>query len=197
VRKPLLPIIITIFASLVPLSASAHVVVGPAQVGVGALQAFSVGVPNERDSATVALRLVIPGGLASVRPNVKPGWTIAMAKTGSGDDARVTEITWTGGQIPPDQRDEFALSAQAPAQPTSLTWKAYQTYADGTVVSWDQAPDGKGDEHIKPYSVTKVIDDLATGPTTPATSAAMAQTALVIASLALLVAAAGFVRRRR
>jgi uncharacterized protein YcnI len=71
--------------------AFAHVVVRPAQVGVGAFQTFTVGVPNEKDKATVAVRLVLPEGLGHVSPNVKPGWTIELvheeAKAMEGESA--------------------------------------------------------------------------------------------------------------
>jgi uncharacterized protein YcnI len=140
----------------------AHVVVKPAEVGVGAFQTFTIGVPTEKDNPTVGLRLVIPEGLDYVMPNVKPGWTIETKKTGEGEDAKVTEINWTGGSIPAGQRDEFIFSAKVPAKETSVKWKAYQTYEDGTVVSWDQEPSKKmAEEGTKgPYSQTQVIDDI-------------------------------------
>src|SRR6185369_5518421 len=62
------------------------------------------------------------------------------------------------------------FSAQVPVSEMTLNWMAYQTYKDGSIVSWDQAPvvnmtddqreamekTGKG-----PYSQTKIINDLA------------------------------------
>jgi uncharacterized protein YcnI len=156
--------------------AFAHVIVKPSEAGVAAFQTFTMGVPSEKDNPTVALRLVIPDGLQSVSPNVKPGWTIDIKKQGSGDDAKVTEIDWTGGSIPAGQRDDFIFSAQVPSKETSLQWKAFQTYEDGSVVSWDQNPDSMknlSDEQMEanekkglgPYSMTNVINDL-----TPSTS---------------------------
>jgi len=49
-----------------------------------------------------------------VTPNVKPGWTINVVKQGSGDDAKVTEIDWTDGSIPSDQRDDFFFKRKYP-----------------------------------------------------------------------------------
>lgn len=150
----------------------AHVVVKPAEVGVAAFQTFTIGVPNEKDNLVVNIRLEIPEGLNHVSPNVKPGWTIETKKSGEGEDAKITEIEWKGGSIPEGQRDDFAFSAQVPAQETILSWKAYQTYQDGTVVSWDQKPDSKMSDDQKeemekknlgPYSQTKIINDLKTG----------------------------------
>ena len=143
--------------------AFAHVVVKPAQVGVAAFQTFTMGVPNEKDNPTTAVRLVIPDGLKSVFPNVKPGWKIDVKKDGIGDSVKVTEISWMGGSIPAGQRDDFYFSAQVPATESTLNWKAYQTYSNGEVVSWDQDPSkakGPDDDSMTPYSKTKVVNDL-------------------------------------
>lgn len=149
--------------------AFAHVVVKPNQVGIGAFQTFTVGVPVEKEVATIGLRLVIPDGLQYVSPNVKPGWKINIKKSGTEHDSPVTEIEWTGGVIPTGQRDDFLFSAKVPSTEGKLQWKAYQTYADGTVVAWEKSADdqpkdetGKADfSKFGPYSETKVIDDLA------------------------------------
>lgn len=153
---------------VLPVFASAHVTVKPNQVGVGAWQTFNVSVPVERDVATVGIRLVIPEGLEYVTPNVKPGWNIKTVKMGEGEAAMVHEVSWTGGSIPTERRDDFYFSAHVPATEGTLQWKAYQTYADGVVVSWDineadQPKDANGEEDFSskgPYSETKVINDL-------------------------------------
>lgn len=185
----------------------AHVVVKPNQVGVGERLNFVVGVPTEEDNPTVGLRLVIPEGLESVRPNVKPGWTITLKKESSGEDTKVTEIVWTGGSIPPDQRDEFVFSAKAPATQITLVWKAYQTYKDGDVVSWDASPASveefvknnpstEDDNHNapRPYAETKVINDLQKSGTAEATmnvqgkEVRRVKVALLISTTAIFIA---------
>src|SRR5690606_19980666 len=97
---------------------------------------------NEHDTAVVGVRLVIPEGLASVRPYAKAGWDIKVVTTGEGEDISATEITWTsaGNNIPVSLKDDFLFGAKAPADGTELIWKAYETYEDGTVVGWDQVP---------------------------------------------------------
>ncbi len=161
--------------------AFAHVTVSPKEVGIGQRVNFSVSVPTEGDVPTTQVRLVIPEGLESVRPNVKPGWNIEIKSeaigmkgdvlnTGEEAPRKVTEIIWSGGSIPAEQRDEFIFSAQAPADETKLVWKAYQTYEDGTVVSWDADPkeisehtshtEGSEEAAPKPYSETAIVNDL-------------------------------------
>lgn len=141
----------------------AHVVVKPAEVGIGAFQTFTVGVPNEKDNPTVGLRLLIPEGVTYVSPNVKPGWNVEVAKKGEGEDAPVSEITWSGGSIPQGQRDDFIFSAKVPAKEATLAWKAYQTYQDGETVEWIHESTGDHEDETKPpFSTTKVINDLTT-----------------------------------
>ncbi len=178
--------------------AFAHVVVKPNQVGVAAFQTFTIGVPNEKDNPTVSVRLLVPYGLTSVTPNVKPGWTITVKKTGEGENAVVTEITWTNGSIPVDQRDEFLFSAQAPTSETVLSWKAYETYKNGEVVSWDvdpASPDVQDMQALEkagkgPYSVTKVVNDLSASGTPASTlpnpdSSTMSMLAIVLSVIAI------------
>jgi uncharacterized protein YcnI len=162
-----LAVVLMIFLSSATLTL-AHVSVKPNQVNVGAFQTFTTGVPNEKDIPTVGLRLVIPENLEHVTPNVKPGWVISVKKSGEGEEAKVTEISWTGGSIPAGQRDDFLFSAKAPDAAGNIDWKAYQTYQDGTVVAWDQdpnAPKAAADHDSQemsstPYSVTRVVNDL-------------------------------------
>ena len=146
-------------------TAAAHVVVQPAEVQTAKFQTFTVGVPNERDSAVTKLELKVPGGLQFVSPTVHTGWEINTVKSGSGEEAVVTDIMWSGGSIPSGQRDEFTFSAKVPAKAAELQWKAYQTYEDGMVVSWDQKPssaESDDDSATKgPYSVTDVVAELA------------------------------------
>lgn len=69
-------------------SASAHVVVKPAQVNVGSFQTFTIGVPVEKASGTIGVRLIVPEGLEYVTPNVKSGWRIEVKKDTKGEKAR-------------------------------------------------------------------------------------------------------------
>jgi len=202
--------IIAFSAAILGLSLSAsfafaHVVVKPNQAGIGAFQTFTIGVPSEKDNPTVALKLLLPEGLGSVSPNVKPGWKIDVKKNGDGEDATVTEIDWTGGSIPAGLRDDFFFSAQVPAKETTLNWKAYQTYQDGSVVSWDQTPDPKMSDdqreamekkNMGPLSQTNVVNDLqpTSQPTTPISDT---KTPLMVGIVALALAATSLAMQLR
>jgi uncharacterized protein YcnI len=199
--------IVAIAAAVVGLNvgiASAHVVVKPDQVETAAFQSFTTGVPNEKGVPVTKVRLVMPDGVAHVTPNVKPGWTIDTVKEGEGEDAKVKEITWSGGQIPAGQRDDFVFSAQAPDKAGTLQWKAYQTYADGSEVAWDQAPSGKDDdeEGSKPYSETSVVDQAANEPGNQSSTASSnsqktrTSVAIALSVVALITSVVALTRRR-
>ena len=173
--------------------ASAHVVVKPNQAGIGAFQTFTMSVPSEKDSATVALRLMMPEGLQYVTPTVKPGWKIEVKKEGEGEAAHVTEIIWRNGSIPAHMRDDFSFSAKVPSATTTLAWKARQTYANGQEVNWNNDPkaeqpknaEGQPDfSAIGPYSQTTIVDDLTATSSSPLKSPLLP---LVISALALLI----------
>lgn len=181
-------------ALALPAVAFAHVIVTPNQAGIGEELVFNVSVPNERSVPVSSVKLDIPKGVDEVTPTIIPGFTIAT--TGSTDT--ITSIIWTGS-IPVGQREDFSFGAQVPASATQLDWKAYQTYADGTVVHWDQKPAGSDDAvgTAGPYSVTKVVNDL-TSSTTSTDSSSKDTLALVFSVAALALSIGGlFLRRSR
>ncbi len=174
--------------------ASAHVVVKPAEVVTAGFQTFTVGVPNEKDLNVTNIKLVMPDGLNYVSPTQKSGWKISVEKEGTGEDATIKSISWSDGTIEAGFRDEFTFSAQVPEKATVLQWKAYQSYADGTVVAWDQAEEKEGDEKSGPFSVTKVVATtesetlINNADKTASNAKGNADTALYIAVAGLLVA---------
>jgi len=173
----------------------AHVVVTPNQAGVGARTLFSVSVPNEKEVAVSSVTLYIPNGLEDTQPNVMAGWDVTTEKNKSGT---VTSITWTG-TIPVGQRADLVFKAQTPATAGELDWKAYQTYADGTIVHWDQKPSAEGNtddgSDTGPYSITNVTDDLDTAATSTNDSAKT--TLAFVCSLAALALSIGGLLLRR
>ncbi len=184
--------IITVLA--LPAVAFAHVVVTPNQAGVGEELVFSVSVPNEKEVAVTSVKLDVPKGVSAVTPIVIPGFTIST--DGSGDN--VTAITWTGS-IPVGQREDFSFGAQAPSSATELDWKAYQTYADGSVVHWDQKPAGSDDAtgDAGPFSVTKVVNDLSSGTSAASGNSSKENLAFAFSIAALVLSAVGLFMRRK
>jgi len=142
-------------ALAVPAAAQAHVTVQPTSVPAGAETVLSVRVPNERDDAsTVKVDVKLPPGFVSASWEAVPGWSVRAVKqklskpvqTDDGPiDEQVGEIVWTAADrkagIQPGEFRDFPLSVVIPGKAgQTLTFKALQTYSNGSVVRWIGAP---------------------------------------------------------
>lgn len=176
----------------------AHVAVKPQEVSIGSFQTFVLSAPSEKEQPTIGIRLVLPDGLNHVTPTVKSGWNIEVKKQGEGESAKVTEILWTGGEIPAGQRDEFSFSAQVPVKTATLRWKVYQTYLDGTVLSWDKEEQKNDDAHdTGPYSTTLVVDDLQPSITSQVITKEPLSQETVVSLIALAIALIALIKSRK
>ena len=143
-------------ALAVPAVAQAHVTLQPKTAAAGAYVVEDVRVPNETDDAvTTKVAVQFPEGFASASYEAVPGWAVKVVKEKLAtpvktDDGEITEgvksITWTATSkadgIAPGQFQDFPLSVQIPGKAGDvLTFKALQTYSDGTVARWIGAPD--------------------------------------------------------
>jgi uncharacterized protein YcnI len=101
--------------------AFAHVTLEQNAAPVGSFYKAVLKVPHGcEQSATVKLRVTIPEGVVSVKPMVKPGWTLDVKRGAYArpysylHGAKLTEgpkeITWSGGNLPDAYYDEFVLT---------------------------------------------------------------------------------------
>ncbi len=121
----------------VPAVAIAHARVSPAVSLSGELQLYSLAVPTEKsNAATTKIVLTVPSGFG-IDSFVPPpaGWTQRVKSTGSGEDAVVQQVTWTGGKTPTGEDSVFQFLAQ-PSKPGTYTFQVQQTYSDGSIVDW-------------------------------------------------------------
>ncbi|MFL6163479.1 MAG: YcnI family protein [Jatrophihabitantaceae bacterium] len=138
-------------------AASAHVTVRAPGVSAGASDAtITFQVPDEADNAsTVGVKVQLPTDhpIAGVLVAPLSGWTATVKtsklstplKTDDGDIGEVvSEIDWRsdpGAGIKPGYFGQFTIIAgKLPDDATSLTFKAIQTYSDGSTVSWIEVP---------------------------------------------------------
>jgi periplasmic copper chaperone A len=122
----------------VPAAALAHARVSPAVSVAGELQLYSLAVPTEKAGAvTTKVVLTVPKGFG-IDSFVPPpaGWKQSIRSTGSGEDAVVQQVTWSGGRTPTGQDSMFQFLAQ-PASSGTYTFRVQQTYSDGSIVNWD------------------------------------------------------------
>lgn len=176
-----------------PLAASAHVRVNPDQAAAGSYATLTFKVPTESATAsTVKLEVDLPTDtpFGSVSYQPVPGWSVevmssTLATPVTTDDGTVTEaptkVIWTadaptGGAsagIAPGEFQLFSVSAGPIPDTGHILLPAHQTYSDGSVVDWADAPAASGAEPENPAPVL-YIDDAppSDGAATPATGGA-------------------------
>ncbi len=121
---------------LVPAVAGAHARVSPAVSLSGQLQLYSLAVPTEKDNAaTTKIVLTLPSGFSIDSFAPSPGWHRVLAQSGSGENAVIQRVTWTGGHVPTGEDSVFQFLAQA-ASAGTYRFTVQQTYTDGSIVNW-------------------------------------------------------------
>jgi uncharacterized protein YcnI len=105
--------------------ASAHVTASPNEAAAGSYFQTAFSVPHGcNGSPTVAVRIKIPEGVTSVKPQMKPGWQIEIkqrkldrpidAGHGHQISETVDEVAWRGGALPDIYYDTFGLVMKLP-----------------------------------------------------------------------------------
>ena len=131
-------------ALVAPAAALAHARVSPAVSLAGKLQLYSLAIPTEKENLkTTKIVLTVPSGFGidSFVP-VSGGWKQQVQSTGSGEDAVVQKVTWTGGSVPTGEDSLFQFLAQ-PAKSGTYTFQVQQTYSDGSIVDWSEPESGE------------------------------------------------------
>jgi uncharacterized protein YcnI len=148
-------------------------------------QVFTLAVPTEKEGATTTtIELTPPSGFGIDSFVPSPGWKRTVQKTGSGEDAVVTKVTWSGGAVPTDEDAAFSFLGE-PEEPGSYTFAVRQTYSDGSVVSWSGA-----ESSDTPAPVIEARSSLGGGG-----SSTIALIGVALGALALVVAVAGLAAR--
>jgi hypothetical protein len=124
---------------------------------------------------------------------------LAALSNGAARQPKSTHCAGEAHQLGQNQYQSFSLSVgRLPAEGTTVTLKAAQTYTDGTVVNWDEeSAEGQPEpKHPAPSFVTTADDDAATASAAPSAGAA-SQTSEVTrdatSAWGVVLGAAGFV----
>ena len=122
---------------VIPAVASAHARVSPAVSLSGKLQLYSLAVPTEKSGVTTSkIVMTVPSGFGIDSFAPPPaGWTQSVAQSGSGNNAVIQKVTWTGGHTPTGEDSLFQFLAQ-PSSSQSYKFEVQQTYSDGSIVEW-------------------------------------------------------------
>jgi uncharacterized protein YcnI len=117
-------------------SASAHAHISPPLALANAGQLFTLDVPTEKEGVTTTkIVLTVPSGFSIDSFVDAPGWKRDVSSTGSGEDAVIQSVTWSGGKVPTDEISHFAFLGRTDAS-KSYAFSVEQSYSDGSVVNW-------------------------------------------------------------
>jgi len=171
-----------VVALVVASSAFAHARVSPAVSLSKELQLYSLAVPTEKANLTTTkIVMTVPKGFGIDSFVSTPGWTRKVQQQGSGEDAVIQQVTWTGGNTPTGEDSFFQFLAQ-PSSDGTYTFHVQQTYSDGSIVDWS------GPESSDAPAPTIEAKSSLGGSTSTLTIVS-----IVLAAVALLVAIGGIV----
>jgi uncharacterized protein YcnI len=187
-RRALAALALTLGATgMLAAQASAHAEIGPPTVQKGASQMFTLAVPTEEDNATTTkIVLTVPTGFTIDSFEAQPGWKRAVQATGTGEQAVVQKVTWTGGRTPTGEDSVFRFLG-LPAKSGDYTFVVEQTYSNGKIVNWS-GPESSD----TPSPVLKSVSSIGGG-----SSNTTGVIALIVAALALVLGLVGLAGGRR
>jgi uncharacterized protein YcnI len=172
--------------------------------GATSVVTFRVPGESENNALTTQLSVKLPD-VASARTEVMPGWTATLERDAAAGTVR--SVTWTADPKVGFSSDQFALFRVSVKLPDgdSVAFPTTQTYSDGTVVRWDQAPLPGGGEPEHPAPALSLTGAPPTGmddhemtaqaaPTADNAARGLAGGAITLAAVG--VAAALIARRR-
>lgn len=177
---------LAIAAALCAAPALAHVTVAPAEATANAFQRYTITAPSEKPLPTVKVEMQFPEGLRVRATEVLPGWRTTTRRNPNGD---ITSVVWDNGSIPASQFGMFGVIARNPDAAVDLSWKAIQTYQDGSEVQWVGA---RGTQF--PAAITRVRPASAAASGSLSTEAVVSWAALAVAVVALVFGVLAWMR---
>jgi len=165
-------------------AAWAHAEVSPAVVLAKHAQEYGLLVPTEKENlTTTSVELTVPSGFAIDSFVPAPGWKRTEQTTGSGEEAIVQKVTWSGGKVPTGEDAAFHFLATANDSKT-YEFTVRQTYSDGSIVDWS-GPESSD----TPAPTIEARSSFGGG----GSSSILGIVAIALAGVALVVAVAGVV----
>jgi uncharacterized protein YcnI len=145
--------------------AAGHVAIQPQTAVAGTYQVLRFAVGHGcGDQPTTALRIELPGGVQTARPQPKPGWRVSVAHDGK----RPISVSWEGGPLPADQFDEFLILARLPAEMSNLTFPAIQS-CGALETRWVEPTPSGGPRPRQPAPILRLTPPAATTTATTPT----------------------------
>ena len=177
---------IVLAALTITAAASAHAKVSPSVVQAKDSEVFTLAVPTEKENATTtSIEFTPPKGFGIDSFFPSPGWKRSVQSSGSGDDAVVQKVTWSGGSVPTGEDAAFSFLASTSGTGT-YTFTVRQTYSDGSIVDWS-GPESSD----SPAPTIKAVSTIGGG----GGSTTLDIIAIALAAVALVLAGAGLLAR--
>ena len=177
---------VVLAALVITAAASAHAKVSPSVVQAKDSEVFTLAVPTEKENAsTTSIEFTPPNGFSIDSFFPSPGWKRTVQSTGSGEDAVVTKVTWTGGKVPTEEDAAFSFLASTSGKGT-YTFNVRQTYSDDSIVDWS-GPESSD----TPAPTIKAVSTLGGGGGT----STLDIVAIALGAVALILAGAGLLAR--
>ena len=168
-------------------NAAAHSSISPPVAKANTLQQFTLDVQAEKtDAVTTRVEVDFPDGFHVETFPASPGWKRSEVVRGSGEEAAVQRVVWTGREASPDADPVFRFTGTL-SEAKSYGAKVRQIYSDGEVEDWS-GPEGSE----KPAAFVEGVSTLGGGG-----SSTLSIVALVVAVIAALLAVVGLVTRGR
>ena len=174
--------LVTATALVFTSAAWAHAEISPSVVLAKHAQEYGLLVPTEKENlTTTSVELTVPSGFAIDSFVPSPGWKRTEQAKGSGEEATVQKVTWSGGKVPTGEDAAFHFLATA-NDSTTYEFKVRQTYSDGSIVDWS-GPESSD----TPAPTLEARSSFGGG----GASSTLGIVAIVLAGAALLVAVVG------
>ena len=170
VVAPILFVFVALAATIASRCAHAHIVAQPDQGKAGSYFETSLKVPHGCDgSSTVALHVAIPDGVLSIKPQMKPGWTVSIVtrsidpplkvEHGMTIDKSVAAVEWRGGPLPDNLYDTFGLVMKLPTTPGKTLYFPVVQDCDSGTDRWIEIPaaDKSSDDYETPAPGLKLV----------------------------------------
>jgi uncharacterized protein YcnI len=134
-------------------AAHAHATIQPKEAAAGSYVQAAVTITHGCDgSPTAVVRVKLPEGIVSAKPQMKPGWNVEI-KTRKLDQPQpglhgktisevVDEIVWRGGPLPDNLYDTFGLLLKAPDRPGETLYFPVVQECEKGVHRWIEIPSG-------------------------------------------------------
>jgi len=132
--------------------AAAHTVIDPRDAPADSYFKAQFRVTHGcKGSPTVRVRIRVPEGVLSVKPQPKPGWQVEMTRVklaqpvDNGHGGKITEVAgevvWSGGRLLDEHFDEFGLTMRLPDRPGATLYFPVVQECEQGVHRWIEIPE--------------------------------------------------------